>query len=615
MELQIFAVIASLSITTFFLFLALRHKNWLFYRTGSSLYLGFLGVSVITVMDAITSIYYAPAESYRFIGLNAIFFIPLTAIAIAFFAFSMTEIAQILEKLEHKGGGVYNFSYLVFGKLVSLVAAASILVDYVNTAAISSISAIENAFHFVDVDSSVKLFLELIVVWLVAVLNLVGIRENIKVTFALFGFIAYSLALTIGLGLANFTPATANIAMDSLTTGGSALMSGGLIGGYELLIVGIGSTILAYSGIESVLQTQKLTENWKVIKHSYIFLILFIGIITPAISLMALSQITEPLKYAENLIPHFAEQVGGPSLALFVMVAAFFALIFAVNTAMVASVELLTVVGERFSLYWLIRKNKFDAHQKIILFMAAFFSSVILITNGSQETVADMYAIGLVATFVINLAALLMFRFAQGFGHIQEAKTSFIKNLILFVLFLSVFVFLFEAKPNGAMLWIGSCAFMVALGFIATKLFKDPEYELLKKFGKRFDIVSFINENVENRDVHIFFMGPNDRHFTLNSRNICITYALDRLEAPKSLSKNHFILPIHSYIDLTKDIDLTLVSLKDWFPEKHFFVHFGWITTSWRNRLYSIIIINRILKLPLKHPDIHFAIEYFPLKR
>jgi len=615
MELQIFAVIAALGITTFFLLLALRHKEWLFYKTGPSVYLGFLGVSVITVMDAITSIYYAPAESYRFIGLNAIFFIPLTAIAIAFFAFSMTEIAQILEKLGHKGGGVYNFSYLVFGKLVSLVAAASILVDYVNTAAISSISAIENAFHFVDIDSSIKLFLEVSVVSVVATLNLLGIRENIKVTFTLFAFIAYSLALTIGLGLANFTPTSTNIAADSFTTAGSALMNGGIVGGYELLIVGIGSTILAYSGIESVLQTQKLTENWKVIKNSYIFLILFIGIVTPAISLMALSQTTEPLKYAENLIPHFAEQVGGSSLALFVMIAAFFALVFAVNTAMVASVELLTVVGERFSLYWLLRKNRFESHYKIIIFVAVFFTCVILITNGSQETVADMYAIGLVATFVINLAALLVFRFAQGFGHIQESKTSFIKNIALLILFLSVFVFLFEAKPNGAMLWIGSCGVMVALGFVITKLFKDPEYELLKKFGKRFDIVSFISENIEGRDIHLFFMGPNDRHFALNPKNICITYALDRLEAPISLSKNHFILPLHSFLELTKDIDQTLHSLKDWFPEKRLYVHFGWPMTSWRNRLYSIVMINRILKLPQKHPDIHFAIEYFPPKR
>jgi amino acid transporter len=120
---------------TYFLRLLKSKRDNISYTKNGIVYLGFLGVGVITVMDVITSVFYAPAESFRFVGYDSILFMPLTALIVAAFAFSMTEIARIMEKFGYKGGGVYSFSYMVFGRNVSLVAAASILVDYVNTAA------------------------------------------------------------------------------------------------------------------------------------------------------------------------------------------------------------------------------------------------------------------------------------------------------------------------------------------------------------------------------------------------------------------------------------------------------------------------------------------------
>ena len=66
-------------------------------------------------MDEFTSIFYVPAESYRFIGSSAIVFIALTSILIRFLSTRFVEIAEILEHHGLIGGGVYSFSYLVLG--------------------------------------------------------------------------------------------------------------------------------------------------------------------------------------------------------------------------------------------------------------------------------------------------------------------------------------------------------------------------------------------------------------------------------------------------------------------------------------------------------------------
>src|SRR5208283_4426127 len=95
-------------------------------------------------MDELTSVFYAPAEAYRFIGVSAIFFIALTSILIRFFSSRLVEISEILEHHKLFGGGVYSFSYLVLGPLISFVAVSSIMVDYILTACISVCNVSEN---------------------------------------------------------------------------------------------------------------------------------------------------------------------------------------------------------------------------------------------------------------------------------------------------------------------------------------------------------------------------------------------------------------------------------------------------------------------------------------
>jgi amino acid transporter len=169
-----------------FFFILLRRPNLLTYHQGGKIWLTYLAVGVITLMDEFTSIFYVPAEAYRFIGLNAITFIAITSLLIRFISTRLTEIAEILEHHDLIGGGVYSFSYLVLGPMVSFVAVSSIMVDYILTACISAVSAVANATSFFPLEQSATITLVLAIIWAVAGLNIMGIRENARFTFMIF---------------------------------------------------------------------------------------------------------------------------------------------------------------------------------------------------------------------------------------------------------------------------------------------------------------------------------------------------------------------------------------------------------------------------------------------
>ena len=140
-------IIANLSLLGLFLYLLFRKNGLSYYRDGR-IWLTWLSVAVITLMDELTSVFYAPAEAYRFIGPSAIVFIAFTAAFVHYMTTRLVEIAEILEHHKIFGGGVYSFSYLVLGPTVSFVAVSSIMVDYILTACLSAVSAVENATSF-----------------------------------------------------------------------------------------------------------------------------------------------------------------------------------------------------------------------------------------------------------------------------------------------------------------------------------------------------------------------------------------------------------------------------------------------------------------------------------
>ncbi|HEX2869323.1 MAG TPA: APC family permease [Ignavibacteriales bacterium] len=583
-------------------------KDYLTYLYNGRWWLTWIAVGIITLMDELTSIYYAPFEAFRFIGIKAIVYIALTSVLIRFLSTRMVEISEILEVNNIKGGGVYSFSYLVLGPSFSFVAISSIIVDYVLTATISTVSAVENGTSFLAMGPEVKYLLKFGVIWAITGLNIVGLKENAKFTFLIFVFAAFVLMNLIVGGAVNLDVHTIGRVGESFRDFWGDMSKTSIFGAYENLIIGIGSCILAYSGIESVLQTASLVKNWKEIRRAYLFLAVTVGIVTPVIALFALSSNVDIAKHETDLIPAFAASVNGELFGIVVAVLASITLIMAVNTAMVASAELIEKVAERYNYQWLIQLNKNQSLYRIHIINGIFYTAILIITSGSQAILAEMYAVGLVASFCINTGSLLIYRYSKGTKEISY-HTSRTGTLILFIILVSTFLYIVIHRPFGTLLWaIITVTFLIA-GLRIAK-FRAPDIPVRRATRTPMDLL-FAILDIPSDDVHLYFRRPSELEGEQGRNAVYVSFYSPRKEAPQAIVPNHYWMSIQRRMNLFDMIVALLRTLEyEIPPEKKLHVHFGWPLSSWIDRMSIGVMIYNIIRLPKRFPNFDFIMEY-----
>lgn len=608
METAVFLIINA-ALVGAFIYLT-RKKDFLSFLFNGKWMLTWLAIGIITLMDELTSIYYAPSEALRFIGLKAIFYIALTSVLIRFLSTRMVEIGEILEKNNIRGGGVYSFAYLVLGPTLSFVAISSILVDYILTATLSTVSAVENGTYFLGMGPEIKFFLKFGVIGLITGLNIIGIKENAKFTFIIFVFAAFVLVNLIVGGMIDIDSNTVSVLNSSFSSFTGDFLHNNPLRAYQNLIIGIGSCILAYSGIESVLQTASLVKSWKEIRKAYLFLAITVGIVTPIIALLALSSGIDLSKHETDLIPAFATKVNGHFFGILVGVLASITLIMAVNTAMVASAELIEKVAEKYNYGWLIHVNKKQSLYRIHIVNAAFYSIILIITSGSQAILAEMYAVGLVASFVINTGSLIKYRFSKGTKEITY-HTSRAGTLILFFVLLSTLIYIMIARPYGTTLWFVITSIVLFLG-IKISRYRAPDIPVRRQTRNVMDLIFKIAE-IDHKEINIFFRRPlEDEVGSAENNSIFVSFYTPRLDIPLPFRENHFWIAIERRLNLFDMITSVLKTIEYEIPaaEKDIHLHFGWPLSSWFDRLSTGIMIHNIMKLPHVFPNYHFHMDY-----
>ena len=587
-----------------------RKKDLLSFFSEGKWWLTWLAVAVITLMDELTSIFYAPSEAYRHIGTKAIFFIAFTSILIRFLSNRMVEISHVLQENKLIGGGVYNFSYLVTGPTLSFIAFASILADYILTASISTVSAVENGMALLRLTPDTKFILEIMVVWAIAGLNIIGIKENAKITWGIFIITALVFINFIISAFFEMVPANyVNVAISSKEAI-HEITSGSFFDGYWIVIANVSSCILAYSGIESVLQTASLVKSWRQIKKAYTFLALTVGIVTPLVTALVLSHVTFPFaEHETDLIPFYATMLNGSLFGILMSIVASITLIMAVNTAYVASSELIERVAHRYGFHTVLKTNRFDSLYLIHIFNAIFYSTIIFITSGQQSLLAEMYALGLVASFVINMGCLIVYRYIKGKTEAQEYATSRWGTIAIFLVMLSCFIFLATHKPYGTALWFSATVTALIVGLTVARK-RAPEIKVAIQGDSTMDLLLYIASHDE-KNVQIYFKRPFDQMNTkLYGTALYITFYSPRKGIPPKLSENHFRIPVKR-TNLMNNIEAILNLIYFEIPDHNLTVHFGWPTSSWLDRLSVGVMTFQIMSLPMKYKKINFRIEEF----
>ncbi len=585
-----------------------RKKNLLAYFGDGRWWLTWLSIAVITLMDELTSIFYAPSEAFRFIGMHAIAFIAITSLLMRFLSTRMVEIAEILEHHGIRGGGVYSFSYLTLGPTLSFVAVASIMVDYVLTACISTVSAVENGLTLTPLSDAAKFFIDLGIVWAIAGLNILGVKENARVTFGIFFGVALVLITFLASALLGTTPASWGTIGQSFNDAGVASYQHGFFGGYGLLIVGIASCILAYSGIESVVQTAGLVKSWRDIGKAYVFLALTIGIFTPLISALVLSSGLNVHEHETDLLTVYAVHLNGIPFGVIVGITASIALIMAVNTAFVASSELLERVAHRYNFHWIIRTNARQSLYRIHILSAVFYSIIIILTGGSQKILAEMYALGLVASFTINMGSLLYYRYFTGTKEIRDYHTSRAGTFVVFIILLSSLVYLSITKPYGLALWASSTVFFLFVG-IRVARHRAPENVQRAQTDSPLQMIFSLGENPPESPLHVYFKRPFETAGAPDPAAAYVSFYSPRVGIPERMAANHYRFANAG--SLFEAITALLLVLRYELPDRQIVVHFGWPLSSWLDRFSIGVMVFSMMRLPKEFPEFTFQIEYF----
>ena len=587
----------------------LQRPGLLSFTKGGKWYLTWLSIGVITLMDELTSVFYAPAEAHRFIGVQAIFFIAFTSLLMRLLSSRMVEIAQILELHGVRGGGVYSFSYFVLGPVISFVAVASIMVDYILTACISTVSAVINGTAFIPLSTTGAHVAVLAIIWGVAGLNILGIRENARVTFGIFVAAAFVFVNLIALGILHIDPQSPQIMWQSVTDVWGTVHHHTWAHAVSVVTVGVASCVLAYSGIESVIQTAGLVESWRDISRAYWFLALTVGIVTPVLSALALSAPIDFSAHEGDLITHYATIVGNVPFGALVGLFGSVILIMAVNTAYVASSELLERIAHRYRFAWLTATNRRASLYRVHILNAILYTGIILLTSGSQAVLAEMYAVGLLASFCINIGCLLIYRFFQGTKEIRAYHTSRTTTLVLEFILVACFIYLALHKPYGTALWAGVVTVILMAGIPFSRRY-GPEMKEVRRSDYPMEMLLALGE--DDGPLHVWFRRPGEADVDAPTSGIAfVTFFSPRQSIPDRVGPHHYRFPIQGGSVLSS-ISALLALIEEELGGRDVTVHFGWPTSSWLDRIATGVFVANLMRLPKSFRKLRFAIEHPP---
>lgn len=228
---------------------------------------------------------------------------------------------------------------------------------------------------------------------------------------------------------------------------------------------------------------------------------------------------------------------------------------------------------------------------------------------GSQAELANMYALGLIASFCINMGCLILFRYFKGISNGVTYSTNRFGTIVLFVILVSCFVFLAIDKPHATMLWATVTGIMLFLGFMIAKK-RSPEMKQIEQGEAEMDVLLFLAES-EEKEVHLFLRrsGETDREH-LKHNEVYITFYSPRVGGiPSKMAPNHFRIPLIK-ISLFHRIVAMLRVIEYEMDDRQVVIHLGWPMSSWFERLSIGTMIYNLMKLPRLFPNFDFDIEY-----
>jgi amino acid transporter len=408
--------------------------------TAMLAFISYWRAAAIVLNDLASSAYYAGGEAEQFIGKTAPWFILATMLLSYAVSQLYVESCSMFVR-----GGVYRVVKEAMGGTLAKFSVSALMFDYILTGPISGVSAGQylanllneiSAYRHIHIVLSVNVTAELFAVLATLYFwreNTKGITESSEkalwimqlTTVMVIALIAWSGYTLLVRGF-HFPPIPTrrNIILTPHALGWLAGSQFASTVTLVAILVGLGHSVLAMSGAESLAQVYREIEHPKLpnLKKAAFIIFVYSMVFTSLVSFFAVMIIPDSIRprYFENLIGGLAMSLQGPFWArlifhVFVVAVGTLILSGAVNTAIVGSNGVLNRVSEDGVLSDWFRKPhpRFGTSSRIINMVVALQLTMIIFSRGDVTLLANLYAFGVIWSFVLNGISVLVLRYTQ----------------------------------------------------------------------------------------------------------------------------------------------------------------------------------------------------------
>jgi amino acid transporter len=408
--------------------------------TAMLTFISFWRAAAIVLNDLASSAYYAGGEAEQFIGKTAPWFILVTMLLSYGVSQLYVESCSMFVR-----GGVYRVVKEAMGGTLAKFSVSALMFDYILTGPISGVSAgqylaglLNELLRYAHIAVTLRPDATAEIFAVAATLyfwweNTKGITESSEkalwimqltsvMVIGLIGWCGYTLLVRGG----HLPPAPIprNIILSPRSLG---WLSGSRIASTVTLVavfVGLGHSVLAMSGAESLAQVYREIEHPKLpnLKKAAFIIFVYSMIFTSLVSFFAVMIIPDGVRpqYFENLIGGLSMSLQGPLVArlvfhVFVVAVGTLILSGAVNTAIVGSNGVLNRVSEDGVLSDWFREPhpRFGTSYRIINIVVGLQILMIVFSRGNVTLLANLYAFGVIWSFVLNGISVLVLRYTQ----------------------------------------------------------------------------------------------------------------------------------------------------------------------------------------------------------
>lgn len=578
-------------------------RNVFVLSTAVLSFISFWRAGAIVLCDFGSSAYYAGGIAAKSYGPAFPYFILIVMLLSGVLLMTYIESSSLFTR-----GGVYVVVRETMGKSMAKIGVSALIFDYLLTSPISGVSAglylaylLEIVLPYLKIDWHINHRFIAMIFAIVVILyfwkeNIKGVKESSQNNIRIVMFVG--IVAMILLILSFYTIYKKGFIYPEYKFNFSTQSLGwlysfdikpiGIIG----VVIALGHSILALSGLETLAQVYREIEDPKIknLKKSVVLIFIFSFIFTGVLTF--LSSVIIPYdkiinEYSENLLSGLAMEMAisynaRVFLKTVVVISALLMLVGAVNTAIVGANGILNRVAEDGVLPDSIRKihHKYGTTYIIISAVAILQIIIVILSGGNVFVLGEAYAFGVLMSLTFDVLSLIFLRFKR---YDIQREYMFPLNIKwdkyyipvgLIIVFIIMFLLLVTNIFTKKIATISGISFTILLYIIFTYFEKKSEKSIT---------LHNLDDEVDEEKVNIY--AENDllnvfKKFTKQNK------ILVPVRNPNNLS--HLKHALENYNDENTDIIVLYVKVEKGYE---YALNYENLTTSEKELFRSVILL------------------------